>query len=538
MLGDSSYDWDYHTTPQPGLHGRTVAQPRGKIIGGSSAINSFAMIYPNQTGIDVWGELGNKGWYWRDLEPYFRRFQTVCQPDKGFDNSVLPTVSPPDEAPHGPIQASLPMRSTELHRAWVETFRGLGLENVRDPLEGRAIGGYISTCHITADRRERSHAGVAFLDESTTKLENLDIVTGALVEGIEFQPRTGTAGNSIATRIWYQSSDGSLHHARVSKEVILAAGTLSSPCILERSGIGSPDILQEHGIHVVYANSNIGENLQDHIRAGLSFRATPGVEPSEPEDREKARREYQEHRTGPLAERACFTFAHLPLLPFLGPEEEEDLRRTVAELLKPDVSPDPSNPDHQRTAYIRRMILSPHEATSTAFLSRQPSTPSEINGRKDCISLFAMLSHSLSRGNIHISSPDPSIPPTIDPKYYSHPLDLEIHSRHLQFLAKIAASKPLSDYLIPREEALTLDDAKEICRKSARTNYHPCGSCAMMPEAAGGVVDERLVVYGTRNVRVVDASVFPVIPRGNIVATVYTLAEKAADLIIGKWAVV
>ncbi|KAH9823617.1 alcohol oxidase [Teratosphaeria destructans] len=510
------------------------------MVGGSSAINSFAMIYPNQAGIDIWGKVGNFGWSWPDLEPYFRRFQTLCEPDAGFDQKI-PIVSPTDEALDGPIQASLPMRSTALHGAWVETFRNLGLENRHDPLKGQAIGGYISTCHISADRRERSHAGNAYLNASTMDKENLIIMTDALVQRVEFRAEREKSDLATATGVWYRRN-GALHFVRASKEVILAAGALSSPAILERSGIGSPSLLARHGVKLVYANGNVGENLQDHIRAGLSFRAAPNVEPSEPEDPEEARRQYQRDRTGPWAEHGCWTFAHLPILPFLSPREEDMLRQKIIKLLDASNSGSLSMFERQHIGYVRDMVLSRQEATSTTFLSRQPASAESRGGPHEYISLFSMLSHPLSRGHVHITSCDASAPPEIDCKYYSHPLDLEIHARHLQVLGRIAASLPLRNHVLPGGHVLplegdveTLEGAKHVCRKYARTNYHPCGSCAMMPENAGGVVTDQLRVYGTRNVRVIDSSIFPVIPRGNIVTTVYAVAEKAADIMSETW---
>lgn len=187
-------------------------------------------------------------------------------------------------------------------------------------------------------------------------------------------------------------------------------------------------------------------------------------------------------------------------------------------------------------AFIRRMIESPTEATSTAFMSRK--TASLIQDPGHWLSFFGMLSHPFSRGHVHIKSASPCEKPIIDFKYYSHPLDAELHAHHVQFFEQIAATEPLASFLKPGGKRLpagysieTIEEAKVLVRSVNQTNYHPCGTCAMMREDLGGVVDERLRVYGTSNLRVADASVFPIIPRGNIIATVYAVAEKAADLI-------
>lgn len=192
--------------------------------------------------------------------------------------------------------------------------------------------------------------------------------------------------------------------------------------------------------------------------------------------------------------------------------------------------------ERQRNEFIRAMVESPHEATAITYLVRKPATES---AKGEYVSLFSMLSHTFSRGSVHITSSDVTTKPKIDFKYYSHPLDLEIHARHIMQLEKILQTEPMSSYIKPGGKRLpegydtsSVAGAKDLLRAFSTTNYHPCGTCSMMPEEVGGVVDERLRVYGTQNLRIVDASIMPIIPRGNIITTVYAVAEKAADLII------
>lgn len=523
MHGDDDFDWQYKTIPQPGLDGRSLNQPRGKCVGGSSSINSFALIYPNKAGIDVWAELGNEGWDWNGLRDGFRTFQTICEP-RAEIKSVFPVVSPGDALMKGPIMATMPIRTNELREAWVNTFRELGLENTADPLDGEALGGYISTNHITSDTRERSHAGF-FLD---TSLNNLHLVTGAMVERICFAKDIDPL---VADGVVY-TKDGTTYTAKSRKEVILAAGVFASPQILELSGIGNPKILQEHEIGVLYANESVGENLQDHIRAGISFEVVPGLDSDQPKDEDEKRRRYEEDREGPWAESACWTFAHLPLTPFMSSEDKQDL----AKKLDAYVGRPCSSFERIRNNYIRRMTMSDNEATVTAFLARRSLVPADDS--TEFATLHAMLSHPFSRGSTHISAGHVGSRPTIDCKYYEENLDLEIHARHLQSLATIAQSSPLKKYFKADGKKLpaigdiyNLEDAKDMCRKYTGTNYHPCGSCSMLPEKDDGVVDNRLRVYGTTNMRIVDASIMPIMPRGNIITTVYAVAEKAAKIV-------
>ncbi|KAK0282935.1 hypothetical protein LTR91_023393 [Friedmanniomyces endolithicus] len=528
LLDNRAFDWQYVSTPQPGLNGRTVKQPRGRVLGGSSAINSFALIYPSAAGLDAWADLGNEGWDWRGMKPYFRKFQTVCAPSETVRREL--GLSHNDEGirdTHGPLRACFPQVVYPRQKVWIETFRRLGLENRVEAMDGTALGGGISTCHIDGGTRERSHAGSAFFAPARER-KNLRLVCGATVRRIVFEK--GSDGLLRATGVKY-TVEGIEYHVAVRKEVILAAGVFGSPQILELSGIGSPRILEEHGIDVVYANPNVGENLQDHMRAALLFEAADGVqfEPALPEA--EARRLYETSLIGPWAERACHTFAYMPLQPFLSGEEKEDLRSVLDKhLIDPSLSPF----EQKRNDFVRRMIDSPDEATATAYFALRPA-PDPAS--KPMLALLSMLSHPLSRGTVHIRSADPFAKPTIDPGYYTHPLDLEMHARHMQSLEKLAQTEPLASLIksggarSPEgHDALTLERAKRLVQAHASTNYHPCGTCGMMPESIGGVVDARLKVYGTSNVRVVDASVMPIIPRGNIITTVYAMAEKAADI--------
>ena len=464
------------------------------------------------------------------MRAYFRKFQTVCAASADVrDQLGVVHCDGTIGATKGPIQATLPRTVLGLQRAWVETFRSLGLENRSDPLDGEALGGHISTCHIDVEKGERSHAGSAYF-EPVRDRANLHLVTEALVQRIVFNCSSGQ--DAVATGVEYLKN-GVRHHVRVHKEVLLAAGTFATPQLLELSGIGDSALLRHNGIEKVYHNPNVGENLQDHIRPGLSFEAADGVEAREPVPASEARKLYEENRTGPWAEKACYTFAYMPLDHFLSTAEKEQLCQILNEYLD---RPDLPEFQQKRNAFVKKMILSPTEATATAFLSRKPGAPDPEGG--NWITLFAMLSHPFSRGSVHISSSDAAVKPKIHFGYYTHPLDLEVHARHIQVLEKLASTAPLSEYIKKNGARLPLNsgnaslaEAKELIKGYSTTNYHPCGTCSIMPESMGGVVDSSLRVYGTKNVRVADAAIMPIIPRGNIITTVYAVAEKAADIV-------
>ena len=525
--GRPEYDWQYVTEPQPGIDGRTIKHPRGRVLGGSSAINSFALIYPSAANFDAWADLGNKGWDWNGIKDYFRKFQAVSALNDELKPELGSAASGPEG--HGPIQASYPIISSPWRKAWLEAFHSLELENTSNPLDGMAVGGYISTNHISNDRHERSHAGVAYYSPVQNR-PNLFLSTRSIVTRIKFAQPAKHGDNATATGVTF-IKDGVPHYAKARKEILLAGGAFATPQILQLSGIGNPALLKQQGIDIVYSNSNVGENLQDHMRPLVSTEVVDGIGAPTPLPSE-AREMYRELRQGPLVD-ACFTFANMPLVPFLSSAEKQQLSDVLDKHLN-----DPSLPEFEqkRNAFIRQMIFSPFEATATANLSRRRAV--EDNEGRNWITFATMLSHPFSRGSVHIVSPDVNMKPKIHPGYYSHALDLELHARHLQAILKVSQAPALKQYYKPggallpaRAVAPSLEEAKDIVRKCSSTNYHPCGTCSMMPERMGGVVDDRLLVYGTTNLRVVDASIMPIIPRGNIITTVYAVAEKAADIL-------
>lgn len=541
LLDNDDYDWRYKTEPEPGLDGRVIRQPRGKVVGGSSAINSFALLYPNGAGIDVWEQMGSDGWNWNTLQPYFEKFQTIGRPTEEIEKQL--PLAHSDEAiqrTEGPLETSFPSRVIALHKAWVEAWHNLGLENTNDAFNGEAIGGHTSVCHISAETKQRSHAGESFLAKAAGRT-NLSIITNAFVRRIEFSANTGTA---VAESVEY-SQHGTIHHVFARKKIILAAGSLSSPAILEHSGIGDQQRLSALGIPLIYHGAAVGEGLQDHIRGALHFEAADDVLRRDARPEEDLRQMYERDRSGPWAESACWSFAYMPLQPFIEPRERAEWERKVQVALNADSGHSAFKRRHRD--FVKRMVLSPSEAAATAFLSRRPYAPADKSRVDDnaasadtnWIVLAAMLSHNLSRGSVHIQSRSPEQHPEIHCNYYQDEFDLEVHARILKGLMQLAATDPLSRCLKPngrREPPLTpdssIDEVKAALRAYAGTNYHPVGTCSMLPEEDGGVVDNKLRVYGTENLHVVDASIMPVIPRANVITAVYAIAERAADLLL------
>jgi choline dehydrogenase-like flavoprotein len=502
--------------------------------------------YPLKSDLDAWGELGNRGWNWESMLPYYRKFHTFIPPSDEIRKMLgLDYLQASSQGTSGPIQVSFGQEHGPLEKAWPATFANLNLKMTGDHLSGVATGGHSNPGSIDPRTKTRSHAGSAYYSEDVAKRSNLRILTEALVDKVLLRNSDGTV---CAFGVQFTDRDKTQHIVKARKEVILAAGTLQSPQILELSGIGSSNLLHDHGIKTVISNQWVGENLQDHAVGHLSFEVEDGI-PSADVFRDPLMVEalltlYQTTKNGPFAA-STFSSAFTPVVGLSGTSGHAELRSLLDKYV--DLSTKTANLGYDQQMRLLRKILEDGDSSSGQYFlgpfqlnildGHDPQKFLKPTTDGNYISILAALSHPFSRGSVHINSADPTQKPTFDPKYLSHPLDCEILVRHIQFLETIVETQPWASLLkkdgrrVPAGRYVRdLDVAREQA-KLMISNYHPVGTCAMMPEELGGVVNERLLVHGTKNLRVVDASVIPLIPRGNIQSSVYAIAERAADII-------
>ncbi|KPI34524.1 Versicolorin B synthase [Cyphellophora attinorum] len=489
MFGNPNYDWCLRSVPQKGLNGRTIEQTRGKMLGGSSAINSHSLVYPNREMHDAWASLiGDDRWGWSGIEPYYRKFQHIIGDGGSTQHD-------------GPIQASFPRELNQVQLAWNSNGR------------------------IDYHERYQWQWGAKSCCDAYLRLagSNLTIETAAHVEKVV----TRNEGSDVIAEGVFYRRDEKRVFAKATREVILCAGVFGSPQILELSGIGQRDILEAANIQPVLELAGVGENLQDHLNYGPSVEVRPEVETLDSRRYEPSvvadhQRQYDTTRGGVLAEGAAYSFAYWPLQLFNDEHEEQLLRSAVAA----HKATHPASPHNQ---YIYDSLLSPEAASATVFMTRMARYAPDLVA---------------DDGNTHTRSAVPGDPPLIDPRYLSDDLDVEVLARHVVQLEKLLQLSSFRDVVLPdgrrfprtfSKPEQSSEDVKEAIREHGATNYHPCGTCAMLPADAGGVVGSSLRVYGTRNLRVCDASIFPIIPRGNILSTVYAVAEKAVDMILDEW---
>ncbi|CAH0031882.1 unnamed protein product [Clonostachys rhizophaga] len=537
-LMSSDAVWHYQSTPQPGMGGRSIREPQGKVLGGSTAVNGQTYVAPSAADFDSWASLGNPGWGWDSMGHYVRKPFSLQLPvdQETSDHLGLEWLKKDLHGSNGPLKISFPgSKENPLIKAWVDAFRGMNKTISDDPFSGVAVGGYSNGATVDQDTKTRSYAASAYGAPLKAR-PNVRVITGILAQKILFDKSdAGLNATGVEAVL-----DGQVQTFHASKEVILAAGVFNTPKLLEISGIGQSEILKQHNIKQLLEIPGVGENLQDHLMTGVSYEVNEGIvtgDPlmrQEPSALEAAQKLYAEQK-GPLCFGGTQSNALMPI--------DYDL----AEIL--DNTPVKSE-DKEFIETVRAIHERPNEATATWFMFLAQANLHE--GAKSFVgdtllpqnfaSLGCFLSHPFSRGNSHITSTDAAAMPKIDPKFFSHPADLEVFARHLMAIEELRHTKELSAYLKPdgkrnhpdSHHIGTLEGAKRYILDTATTTYHSCGTAVMLPKEKGGVVDTKLKVYGTTNLRIVDASIFPTVPRGNNMSAVYAVAEKAADIIKGQ----
>jgi choline dehydrogenase-like flavoprotein len=562
-LLETEADWDFKTVSQVGLRritamvnltfvyqaglsDRSISLPQGRALGGSSAINAAAFIMPSQFDFDSWAQMGNSGWDWASLEPYFQKFQTLNVPSHPGNDFARNYPHP--QATSGPIQACFPeLEQPSILGAWNETFSNLGHGFRGDVARGKMLGPYSNPASIDPVTAQRSYSASAYLQPVMGRA-NINVLTGALVVKIRF---LGQSPAAVATGVNFVHR-GKAHVATARKEVILAAGALQSPTILELSGIGKATLLKSHGIPITHENLYVGENLQDHIHSGISYEVADGISTLDdlargvPAALQAAFTAYSTTRSGPFSHASVNSLAFVPVVDVAVSPGSNPAQTILAR--HPAQPNDPPHHEFCRSTIANKdgasamLLWYPAQGNWGTDTAKGILTPL-LEG--NYITLSAIQTNPLSVGSVHISSAQPNEKPVIDTKYLSHELDIEILARQVQFLDVVANTEPFASVLKKhgRHSTLyeemwgkgTLDEVKAYVRKTAISEWHLVGTCAMLPREKGGVVDKELRVYGTRNLRVVDASVMPSIPRANTQTTVYAVAEKAADLIKADW---
>ncbi|RYP20082.1 hypothetical protein DL765_003008 [Monosporascus sp. GIB2] len=459
------------------------------------------------------------------------------------------TDSPWENEGHGTLQISVPKEDSEWPRVWRDTIAALGYPVSENPFFGRYYGAVMTPESVQPTSKQRNFVGSAYLGTARSRT-NLTIWTQALVDKVVFDASIRDKdGDILATGVQYtKNGETGIVHAR--KEVILSAGTFHSPKILELSGIGDADLLRSLGIDVVIDNPHVGENLQTHtyctmafeVRDQEGFQTMDGLIRQDPSAIKAAMESYRKQQEGPLTKSGLNATAQLPLPSYLmsseGKSELDRIFKQSCERAEPGKTTAAFAKAHEK--FVHSVMSSPTEASALYYsfpgfvmLEGEGGMADMPPGSKNWFTAATLLAYPVSRGSTHITSASSSSPGlAIDPKYLSHPFDLEILARHVQQLETIFKTETLAIHIVrdgkrlpPTNSLSNLDEARELVRHKAVGAHRHSGTCSMMPRKLGGVVDEKLRVYGCKNLRVCDFSIAPLMTRCNPQATVYGIAE-------------
>jgi choline dehydrogenase len=484
LLGNERYAWKFDTEPQTSMIGQRVYSPRGKVLGGSSALNGMAYVWGDPAEYDKWERLGCEGWNFSTVHPYFRRLECYPyndDPGRGHDGPVRIT----DRA----------RRDTDaLSDGFIAACVEAGVAPTDDYNAHRYEG--VRYLEQTAWNGRRYSTAVAYL-RAAKRRPNVRIETHALALRVTFD-------GARASGVEYEQH-GQRHVARARREVLLAAGAIKSPQLLELSGIGDAVRLQQLGIPVVAANASVGEHLIDHLQLRCTYRTMLPITINDVMTntfrRMRVGLQYLVSRRGLMA--GTSSTAHA-------------IMRTDPALPGPDVM-------------IRIYHISGKDRYSrTPGAGIDPFSGFSIGG-------FRL--YPRSRGSVHIASPDAHEAPRLQPNYLSDPDDAHHALQLLRTIRRIAAQPSMARLIVaeqrPGDAAAPADDDALLAyaRESGQTAWHTVGTCRI-GRPGNGVVDSRLRVHGVAGLRVIDASVMPTLASSNTNAPAIMIGERGADFVL------
>jgi choline dehydrogenase len=475
LFKEKTVNWMYQTEPEPELDGRTVFQPRGKVLGGSSSINGLLYVRGQHEDYDRWRQRGNAGWGYDDVLPYFKKAENQ---QRGADKY---------HGVGGPLSVSNLGHPDPLSAAFIDAAAETGLP-VNPDFNGATQegAGFFQT---TTRGGRRASTAVAYLRPAKGR-GNLRVETSALAQRILFEGRR-------ARGVEYRQG-GALRTATARKEILVSSGAYNSPQLLQLSGVGPAELLKQHGIDVVLDAPGVGNDLQDHLQVRIVMRCTQPITLNDilnhPVRRVMAGARYAAFRSGPLTIAAGTSGAFF---------------KTNPRLASPDIQ------IHFLPFSTDKMgeNMHPFSGFSASVCQLRPE----------------------SRGSLRIKSADPSVPPAIRINYLATETDRAAFVDGMKMLRKILAAPALKPFIIdevePGAKIASDEEILNFCRQRGSTVYHPTSTCRMGNDPLA-VVDQRLRVRGIEGLRVVDASIMPDLMSGNTNAPTIMIAEKASDMIL------
>jgi choline dehydrogenase len=474
MLDHPRLTWGFRAEPDPGTAGRAILYPRGKVLGGSSSINGLIYVRGQPEDFDHWAQLGNRGWSWDEVLPFFKKAENWA----GEENEW--------RGKGGPLFTSPMTDMPPLCRAAIEAGQQLGLE-YREDVNALPHGG-IGYCQQTRGGRRRASTARTYLRPAMRR-PNLEVIVKALVRRILFDGRRAVA-------VEYERA-GAVERVDAEGEIILAAGAIGSPHILQLSGVGAPRHLQRTGIAVVHELPGVGQNLQDHYIARVSYPVSGA-----PTVNERSR------GIALAAEILRYLVTGKGMLTYSA-----SLAAASVKVLEESATPDV------------QCVFAPG-----SFKDGQIGELDDFPG----MTAGVWQMRPLSRGIVEARSPDPHDAPRINPRYLSEQTDRRAIVAGLRFLRRFFAAPALAKHagreILPGEHVSSEEELLDYARQKGSTVYHASCTCKMGNDAMA-VVDDQLRVHGLERLRVIDASVMPAVTSTNTNAPTIMIAEKGAELV-------
>ena len=524
------YDWNFTSIPQAALNNRIITQSRGKVLGGTSALNLLIWDRASKPEYDSWEELGNPGWNWDSMIAAMNNAEN-------FTNPGPPTYTETTGyGVAGPINAVVNKYIPTQQDAWIPTFENLNVTHNTAWLGGENVGVAYHSSSIDPTHYNRSYSAVEYLPRAGT---NLVVKTNTEVAKINLKKIY--TGKYTATGVTLVS--GEVINAK--KEVILSGGTIKSPQLLEVSGIGQSKVLKAVGIPSKIHLPGVGENLQDHPRIQLSYQLKDNYTSF---DKLKINTTYAAEQlalwqAGKLSAydycASAYSYQGWPSVLGANSSDIVDTAKQVAADLNNVVDNKKleflTDSTYQNTIAQSELLLSDGYTGNKGY----PAVGTPLYG-KGFTTIIAGLMHQLARGSVHINTTDATAKPVYDPNFASNDYDLQGIIAMAKYIRKVATTAPFSNVWTseydPGLDVVQTDAQWEAyVRANTNTFYHPVGTCAMLPLKDGGVVSPKLKVYGTVNLRVVDASIYPLLVSAHPQTGVYGVAERAANIIAAKW---
>ena len=468
-------NWRYRSEPEPGTGNRNIPVPRGKMLGGSSSINGLVYVRGQRLDYDTWAQMGNTGWSWEDLSKIFLRMEN-------YENNTSN-----ERGDSGPLRISQVSDNNPLYETLIQAAESIGYPRSNDYNGPNQEG--ISRVQATMSKGRRMSTEYTYL-RPAMKRKNLHIITEAMTQSIILE------GNKCVG-VFYKKNE-KLFKLRVRSEVILAAGAINTPQLLELSGIGNPEILQKYNIKVNHSLPAVGENFQDHMMTRTQWKLKTN-------DVSYNHLGRGFNRIGQMLKyiltgRGLFSMPAASIIAFL---------KTKTELETPDVQ-------------IQFIPFSVENLEKRVFHNFPGMAVAGYQVRPQ------------STGSVHIRSPNPYDSPSIRFNFLSDPLDKQTLVETFKIMRRIVNAKPMDKYrkeeLSPGELLQSDEEIEHFIREKSETGFHPSCTCKMGP-GPNAVVNDKLKVHGIESLRIADASIFPKIISGNTNAACIMVGEKAADLI-------